>query len=87
MVRPKLSIQVIGVFFFLRMLCLGAGEIFPNACVQQWFKRRRGRAVGVVPWSGVGTSESGHHRSLGVNIQSQTRLMGLPEMPIYIRHH
>lgn len=30
------------------MLCLGAGETFPNACVQQWFHRRRGRAVGCV---------------------------------------
>ncbi|CAK9078128.1 unnamed protein product [Durusdinium trenchii] len=46
--RLALRVEVIGVFFFLRMLCLGAGEIFPNACVQQWFKRRRGRAVGVV---------------------------------------
>ena len=46
--RVLLRIEVVGVFFFLRMLSLGAGEIFPNACVQQWFRRRRGRAVGVV---------------------------------------
>eukprot|EP00438_Fugacium_kawagutii_P019972 Skav222682 [mRNA] locus=scaffold1471:55841:56689:- [translate_table: standard] len=46
--RSLLRMEVICVFFFLRMLSLGAGEIFPNACVQQWFRRRRGRAVGVV---------------------------------------
>lgn len=46
--RFLLRVEVVGVFFFLRMLSLGAGEIFPNACVQQWFRRRRGRAVGVV---------------------------------------
>ena len=46
--RFLLHLEVVGIFFFLRMLSLGAGEIFPNACVQQWFNRRRGRAVGVV---------------------------------------
>mmetsp|Transcript_11342 Transcript_11342/g.14202 ORF Transcript_11342/g.14202 Transcript_11342/m.14202 type:complete len:493 (+) Transcript_11342:36-1514(+) len=63
--RFTLRIEVIGLFFFLRMLCLGAGEIFPNACVQQWFQRRRGRAVGVVftfQWLGnavIGTAIAG----------------------------
>jgi len=40
-----LYLEVIFVFFFLRSLCLGAAETFPNACIQQWFKRRRGRAL------------------------------------------
>ena len=36
------------MFFFLRLMCLGAGEIFPSACVQQWFHQKRGRAIGVI---------------------------------------
>ena len=36
------------MFFFLRLFCLGAGEVFPNTCVQQWFNRKRGRAIGLV---------------------------------------
>ncbi|CAE7784770.1 ybfB [Symbiodinium pilosum] len=46
--RWVLYSEVVFVFFFLRTLSLGAAETFPNTCVQQWFQRRRGRAVGVV---------------------------------------
>mmetsp|Transcript_1236 Transcript_1236/g.2816 ORF Transcript_1236/g.2816 Transcript_1236/m.2816 type:complete len:487 (+) Transcript_1236:54-1514(+) len=46
--RLMLYSEVVLIFFFLRMLSLGAAETFPNTCVQQWFQRRRGRAVGVV---------------------------------------
>lgn len=46
--RPLLQVEVILIFFVLRLLCLGAGELFPNALVQQWFERQRGRAVGMV---------------------------------------
>mmetsp|Transcript_9347 Transcript_9347/g.22285 ORF Transcript_9347/g.22285 Transcript_9347/m.22285 type:complete len:495 (+) Transcript_9347:12-1496(+) len=46
--RFMLYSEVVLIFFFLRMLSLGAAETFPNTCVQQWFQRRRGRAVGVV---------------------------------------
>ncbi|CAJ1361065.1 unnamed protein product [Effrenium voratum] len=52
-----LYLQIICIFFFLRMLSIGAGETFPNAAVQQWFRRKRGRAVGVVftfQWLGNG---------------------------------
>ncbi|CAE7790818.1 ybfB [Symbiodinium sp. CCMP2456] len=46
--RFMLYSEVVLIFFFLRTLSLGAAETFPNTCVQQWFQRRRGRAVGVV---------------------------------------
>ncbi|CAE7225196.1 pcaK [Symbiodinium natans] len=46
--RLALYFEVVLIFFFLRTLSLGAAETFPNACVQQWFQRRRGRAVAVV---------------------------------------
>ena len=46
--RFLLHLEVVGIFFFLRMLSVGAGEIFPNAIMQQWFQRYRGRAVAVV---------------------------------------
>ena len=45
--RFLLHLEVVGIFFFLRML-IGAGEIFPNAIMQQWFQRYRGRAVAIV---------------------------------------
>lgn len=46
--RLMLYVEVALVFFFLRALCLGAAEIFPNACVQHWFHRRLGRAMSIM---------------------------------------
>eukprot|EP00928_Gymnodinium_smaydae_P097934 TRINITY_DN898_c2_g1_i6.p1 TRINITY_DN898_c2_g1~~TRINITY_DN898_c2_g1_i6.p1 ORF type:complete len:527 (-),score=71.41 TRINITY_DN898_c2_g1_i6:1010-2590(-) len=49
-------VEVIVSFFFLRALSLGALEICPNACLQRWFVRRRGRAVslvGTAQWIGI----------------------------------
>ncbi|CAE7487364.1 ybfB [Symbiodinium sp. CCMP2456] len=46
--RPLLRMEAVSVFFLLRILCLGAGETFPNALVQQWFHKKRGRAIGVI---------------------------------------
>jgi MFS family permease len=37
--------QVGLVMFFMRSLATGALDIFPHACVQQWFEQRLGRAL------------------------------------------
>eukprot|EP00929_Paragymnodinium_shiwhaense_P090831 TRINITY_DN50928_c0_g1_i1.p1 TRINITY_DN50928_c0_g1~~TRINITY_DN50928_c0_g1_i1.p1 ORF type:complete len:514 (-),score=32.52 TRINITY_DN50928_c0_g1_i1:104-1645(-) len=46
--KHRVYFEVVFLFFLIRGLSLGALEVFPNACVQKWFVRYRGRAVSVL---------------------------------------
>jgi MFS family permease len=42
--------QCFAIMFILRTIAQGALNTFPQACVQQWFGRRRGRALSIMNW-------------------------------------
>merc|ERR1719375_757682 len=65
--EPALAAEVIAAFASLRALSLGALETLPNACVQKWFVRRRGRAMSLMHiLQQVGVGFMGHAISANV---------------------